>query len=115
MQEGRDKPKYRSGGKGEDGDELDRSVFEFACTHELVAFYGDGDFKKTFGFGAIAAENLAQTADANRRSAAGEGDDVLNPAADIDAGRREETDAAGTDVAGFLGAADAEVTHLQNL
>lgn len=101
--------------KEEEAKGLSRGVFELACTHELVAFHGDGDFKRAFRFGATAAENLAETADANRRGVAGEGDDVLDLATDIDAGGREEADPPGTDVAGLFGAADTKVTQLQNM
>lgn len=81
-------------------------VLQFVGPDELIALHGHGDFEGSFDFGLATADYLAEAANAHRRCAAGQGDDVLDLAARLDAGTRQEADASGTDVARLFGDAN---------
>ncbi len=68
-------------------------AFAIVGAHELVTFHGDRNFVGASGFGTVAAKNFPQTADADGRIIAGEGDDVLDLAADVDVVTGKEANA----------------------
>lgn len=61
-------------------------MFQLVGPNELISFHGDGDFEGAFHVGFSTAKDLTEAANSHWGSAAGEGNDVLNPAAGLDTG-----------------------------
>lgn len=83
---------------------------------ELVPFYCHCNLKlpSLRGCRRRTAQDLAQAVEVDRGVVSRKRDDVFDPRANVDAGRRHKTHAAGADVPGLLGAIYSLVAQLQN-
>jgi hypothetical protein len=99
--------------------ELSRSrrSFKIAGANELVTFHGNGDFKfRSPGSCRLkTSQDLPQTANSNRGMAARERNQVFDTPTNLHVCMRQETDAAGTDVAGFLLTVHPLIAQLDDL
>jgi hypothetical protein len=84
-------------------------------TYKGVAIHGDSDFPSTIRTGIPASQHFSQAPDTHWRIAAGEGNHIFDTTAHIHSAGREETDATGTDITGFLRAIHGHISDLQNL
>lgn len=98
---------------------LDRSSkrFHFVCANELIPLHGNRDLVRTFhGVGGLlAAQDFTEATDAHRGIAAGERNEIFNASANFNGRRREEADAARTDVPGEFHTVDPLITQMDDV
>src|SRR5665213_2411591 len=89
------------------------ALFEFFGAHELISFHGDRDLKRRIARGPLTSQYFPQTTDPNRWIATGKSDQVFDPTAHVDGRSRQETYAAGTDIASLFDAVYPDCPQLQ--